>query len=398
MSFLLNHVYADNNHNCLVRNNRGSSNEAENYDYNIKSGKRCHILKSLELRPGKFIGFNNGKSCDFDSNTNIIEHYREGLVAVETVIKNGKNIKLSCETDYELANTTKNTVSCNDGVLNIAFLGCQSLGDIPAKIVFKAVAGDNTIKLKSEVDNDCVIDWGDNTATSACPNDGTATHRYAKAGDYNVTISGNRFWGFTSCDSSHTNKGIKKLISMGKWNNSITSMYYAFQHCMILEEISPDALKYLVNLTDLKGAFEDLPLIKSVSADLFKYNTEVTSISSTFYKNRLTSVPADLFKYNTKVRSFAGLFAQSTSLSSVPADLFKYNTEVTNFNDVFLNVPLTSVPADLFKHNTKVTGFIRVFAGCKQLKCSDIAAASVNWPNWNAEGVAMDNSTLDCKK
>ncbi|MDR0571633.1 MAG: hypothetical protein LBG48_02145, partial [Rickettsiales bacterium] len=245
------------------------------------------------------------------------------------------------------------------------FLGCQPNDNLPAIIEYQAVAGDNTLYLKSGgSDNDCVIDWGDDS-TSACPN-GNTTHNYASASVYTITISGDRFAGFSSCDFSHTDRGIKRVISMGKWSNDITDMSNAFNYCRILAEVSPNAFKYL---------------------------TKVTDFSDTFTRANITSIPADLFRHNTEVESFYRVFSYNP-LTSIPANLFRYNTKVKNFNGTFEGTALTSVPADLFMYNTEVESFSFLFSNVVSLRCSDIEAAAVNWPSWNGGGY---RSTDGCK-
>ncbi|MDR0571789.1 MAG: hypothetical protein LBG48_02965 [Rickettsiales bacterium] len=57
--------------NCLIyNNNRNSSNLEENIDYNIKKGKNCKVLRSLEVRPSKVIG-SLLINCTFNPNTDI---------------------------------------------------------------------------------------------------------------------------------------------------------------------------------------------------------------------------------------------------------------------------------------------------------------------------------------
>jgi hypothetical protein len=382
------------------------------------------VLKSLDPRPGKFIGFKEDiNSCVFDSHTDIAEEYREGLTAANTTIKNNNNITLSCMDGYSLINTTKNMVSCSDGVVNVDFLGCKVSNNIPARIVYQAVAGDNNILKFKSGDNDCNIDWGDGSNTTNCPDIGDVSHNYAKAGDYNITISGNRFWGFNGCNVEHTDKGIKKLASMGRWDNNITSMENAFYECTILTEISPDAFRYLPNVTNFVNTFYYATSLVTIPIDLFRYNTKVNSFSGVFYLaaslasipddlfrynpevteffavfngSSLTSIPIDLFRYNTKVTSFNWAFARST-IASIPKDLFRYNLETINFRAVFFETPIDSIPEGLFDFNKKAINFSYVFHNCPNLKCSDITAAATKWPRWNAGGVDMTEAVTYCK-
>jgi hypothetical protein len=236
-------------------------------------------------------------------------------------------------------------------------------------------------------------------------------------------ISGNRFWGFNGCDSSHTDRGIKKVMSMGKWSNDITDMSNAFKYCRTFVEVSPYAVKHLVNVTSFSNVFAYTSLVSvsedlfrynvnvtnfdsvfdndnsliSIPENLFKYNTKVTTIDAVFYRTAITHIPKDLFRYNAGITNFGSAFV-GTLITSIPEDLFRYNINATDFSHTFYDaVYLTSIPEDLFKYNGKVTIFNDVFRKCFSLKCSDITAAAKNWPRWNAKGVNMTNATYDCK-
>lgn len=116
--------------NCLIyNNNKNSSNLEENIDYNIKKGKNCKVLRSLELRPSKFIG-SLLINCTFNPNTDISSEYRDGLASSTENIKisDEGTLTLSCKEGYKLSNPSKNTVTCNKGILAIDFEGCICSG------------------------------------------------------------------------------------------------------------------------------------------------------------------------------------------------------------------------------------------------------------------------------
>jgi hypothetical protein len=318
MSFLLNPVYADNNHNCLVRNNRNSSNPAENYDYNIKSGKHCHVLRSLELRPNRFQGFHDESeppvgSCAFNSRTDLGDE-SDGVTPVSKLLTNGEWLILTCISSegYEMFKEGRDKVRCVDGSLRIEFDGCR----IPAEIVFRA--DDDSIFIFKPGSNDCIIDWGDDFELQDCPEGGGLVLHPYDSGDHTIKIIGNTFWGFGGCEET---LGIKELHSMGKWKNNIKDMSEAFWTCLVFDTVYPDAFKHLTEVKNFKGAFGYTSLT-SIPATIFQYNTKATSFGDAFLSTGLTSIPEDLFKNNTKASNFGNTFGGNPLLFSVPSGLF----------------------------------------------------------------------------
>jgi hypothetical protein len=253
---------------------------------------------------------------------------------------------------------------CSDGALTAEGTpGTKVCKDyIPAHILYAATGTNDGIVINNYSDsdynnggvNDCTIDWGDGK-TSVCLK-GNNPHTYSSAGNYHIRIYGEKFIGFcfdtetAYCGSAVANSNyqpkLKKLYSMGKWNNTFKGLQTAFGYAGNLNEISKNTFKYL---------------------------TEIVSFENTFYNcSNLTSIPAGLFDYNTKIKIFYSAFERCANLTSIPADLFKYNTEVTSFSYVFKN--------------------------CTKLSCSDITSASTNWPRWNASGVTMTNAASNCKQ
>jgi hypothetical protein len=304
--FLPSPVYGSNNTSCLVRNNRGSSNPAENYDYNVKSGKHCQVLRSLELRPNRYQGVADVPegSCSFNSDSDIVVEEREGLNPVSTTtISNGGELVLSCAGEYEMFRKDRNKVGCVDGSLNIEFDGCR----IPAVFVFRDSEDGNGFRIKNG-SNDCIVDWGDGSEPSDCLSPDNSLHYYTSAGDHTAKIIGNTFLGFDGCYDSR----IKKIYSMGKWKNNITDMTGTFVGCDFLDYVHPDAFKYLTEVTSFQGIFDGCYSLTSVPSGLFANNKKVESFSYAFSFSGLTSVPSDLFEVDFESRPSFGSMFEST--------------------------------------------------------------------------------------
>jgi hypothetical protein len=298
--------------------------------------------------------------------------------ATGTVAKLG----ITCSSEYSLDTTKKNdyiyTCSSAGQWIADATPGNKTCG-IPAYIVYAGTTdGTSGIMFSGLIgngqQNDCMIDWGDDSTPTTCPTTCTTstgcavTHTYASAKDYDIKIYGTKFTGFYFYGNSTYAAKVKKVVSMGKWTNTITSMANAFHGCTILSEVSATAFQYLTDVTTFSYAFYGCTTLTTVPASTFQYSTLVTDFSYLFYNcTNFTTIPANLFKYNTKVTTFYAVFI-TTGITSIPADTFRYNTLVTDFSLVFYNcTKLTSIPTDLFRYNIKTTTFYHAFVYCYAL-------------------------------
>ena len=251
------------------------------------------------------------------------------------------------------------------------------------------------------------INWGDGSDTTIVkgvelPNQAIASHKYASAGNYTVTILSDQAdptqkqMPQISFYCGDENKQLKTILTpfpnMGatnfsyclyrctglqsvpadlfRYNTQATNFRYCLYRCTGLQSVPADLFKYNTQATDFVFCFFGCTGLQSIPADLFKYNTQATNFSQCFYRcTALQSVPADLFRYNTQATNFSYCFYDCTVLQSVPADLFKYNTQATNFSFCFRACTgLQSVPADLFRYNTLVTNFSYCFYACTGLE------------------------------
>jgi hypothetical protein len=286
----------------------------------------------------------------------------------------GAEYSFKCSDGALAAEGTPGTKACN--------------GYIPAHILYAATGTNDGIVIKSSTFdynngdvNDCAIDWGDGK-TSVCLN-GNNPHTYSSAGDYHIRIYGEKFMGFCFnhsnnaelyCGSDYTfnpnyQPKLKKLYSMGKWNNTFKSLQSAFTDAENLNEISKNTFKYLTEVLDFGETFSGCSSLTSIPAGLFDYNTKVKIFYSAFERcANLTSIPDDLFKKNTEVTSFRFVFSNCPKLTSIPTGFFDNNKKVEDFSFAFYGWGIESIPANLFKVHDKVFGFSGTFRDCKNLK------------------------------
>ena len=315
------------------------------------------------------------------------------------------------------------------GALNetIEFCTLDLNGDPFVFNVSVAASQSVTLPFTSTGYYNATVDYGDGSGVLPITayNDANATHIYASAGDYDISIRGYihgfsvnnntafrsivnevKSWGdlrirkldFYGCnnlglipneslpstlvDISNFNRGTSIVfIPSGLFDNNInvTSFTYAFLGCTGLTSIPADLFRYNVNVSTsgFYGTFLGCTNLTSIPADLFRYNVNVSTSGfyQTFYGcTGLTSIPTDLFRHNTLVSTFGfyQTFYGCTGLTSIPADLFRYNVNVSTsgFYGTFYNCSsLTSIPTDLFRHNTLVStfGFYQTFRGCSSV-------------------------------
>jgi hypothetical protein len=263
-------------------------------------------------------------------------------------------------------------------------------------------AGNFTLPLRSGYTYNMTVSWGDGTADSTVTayNAASATHNYAAAGTYQISITG-------TCGAWYINNiaAIKaKLTKVIDWGSvgfatlglesafygcsnltvlpstpivaaaGLSSLKYLFLNCTGLTAIPSGIFDNLTGVTTFQGTFSGCTgLTGSIPVDLFRYNTAAYdyAFQSTFQGcNHLTgAIPTDLFRYNTTVRNlaFVSTFSGCTGLTgSIPTDFFRYNTNARSFQNTFQNCSgLTgSIPAGMFNYNTLATDFSSVFSGC----------------------------------
>ncbi|MGI6573490.1 MAG: hypothetical protein ACOX19_08825 [Fermentimonas sp.] len=220
------------------------------------------------------------------------------------------------------------------------------------------------------------INWGDGASQTinkyaSLPDVAIASHTYAGAGTYTITIYSDQ------PDPSnvqmpqitfHDYGGEKNLTAILDPfpNMGATSFQSCLSGCTKLTSIPEDLFRYNTQVTIFTFCFSDCTGLTTLPEGLFRYNSEVTQFTASFMGcNGLTTIPEGLFKYNTQVTSFDTCFGDCVGLSSIPEDLFLYNTQATYFGECFCSCEsLTSIPAGLFRKNTEVIYFDACFNRC----------------------------------
>jgi hypothetical protein len=224
------------------------------------------------------------------------------------------------------------------------------------------------------------INWGDGASQTinkyaSLPDDAIASHTYAGAGTYTITIYSDQpdpsnvqmpqiKFNRTNYKNQLLTAVVTPFLNMGAQNFDD-----CFNNCVQLATIPTDLFRYNTQATSFEGCFSFCSQLTSISADLFKYNTQATSFEGCFkFCPTLTSIPSNLFKNNVQANSFSNCFKNCKGLTAIPADLFKYNALVNDFNSCFQNCNLISdIPANLFSNNQAATSFSYCFAGCAAL-------------------------------
>ena len=224
------------------------------------------------------------------------------------------------------------------------------------------------------------INWGDGASQTinkyaSLPNETIASHPYAGAGTYTITIYSDQpdpsnvqmpqiKFNRTNYKNQLLTAVVTPFLNMGAQNFDD-----CFNNCVQLATIPTDLFRYNTQATSFEGCFSFCSQLTSIPADLFKYNTQATSFEGCFkFCPTLTSIPSNLFKNNVQANSFSNCFKNCKGLTAIPADLFKYNALVNDFNSCFQNCNLISdIPANLFSNNQAATSFSYCFAGCAAL-------------------------------
>ena len=292
--------------------------------------------------------------------------------------------------------------SVTNNVVGIGFLTEWTVsGDTTARTITLPLIQNRT---EGALAYNCIVDWGDGTATSTVTtyNDANRIHTYASNGTYQVKITGTmEGWSF---NNGGDKLKITKVVNWGVSGvfNGFKYLLGGFYGCTNLTSIGTGKIlasgtgvltqgfyqtfygcKFTTIPTGLFDnhtalttqsffqTFTNCNLITAIPVDLFRYNTLVTTnvFNGTFYGcSSITTIPTDLFRYNTLITTsaFTTTFFGCTSLTEIPTDLFRYNTEVSTsgFYQTFRScTPLTVIPTDLFRYNTKVStsGFYDTF-------------------------------------
>lgn len=257
------------------------------------------------------------------------------------------------------------------------------------------------------------VDWGDGSAvqtfSAAYPK-----HKYAKAGVYNVAISGvvtqislNNLGVMKPDPSEPTNAAafqerMAYLTAVKAWGNTgLTTLASAFSGNRNLQYVAPDTEGAFSKVASVSKMFEqkenkDYPPMGTLTIDpgLFKFiptnvaptqlfyyaltMTEIpegildpfaqtTTVEGCFYKAGISEVPESVFDKLTMLTSVKGVFQSCAGLKSVPGNLFANNKKLSTFDMAFHSSGMTTIPENLFANNTEATSFLQCFYNCTSL-------------------------------
>ena len=200
------------------------------------------------------------------------------------------------------------------------------------------------------------VDWGDNSTTTLTPSSFTnstsldATHDYASAGTYTVTITAPAsVWHSLYLMSCSTHNATST-----NWNNKTLPIYW-FR--MTLKEI-------LDPLPDIAG----VSLFTALKPGSNVEGTDtLASFAYLFYSSNLVTIPDRLFAINSDAVSFQGTFWNS-KLNAIPLNTFFNCNYATNYDHCFYGTAITTVASGVFNWADAVTDFSYLFYGCKSLK------------------------------
>lgn len=252
------------------------------------------------------------------------------------------------------------------------------------------------------------VDWGDGTTAeytaggSYLLNRPAIWHTYAKAGTYDVSITGNfrkiRTTGYLNNNfvvnnayvkdkdgtilGEENNYGMRNhLTSVIAWGNTkLTDCYIAFRGCENLSSIPMyDTTNSFEDVTDFSYMFhrcsslKSLPFNENTNRGLFSNCKKATTFECTFYNcTGLTSaIPVKLIDGCSEVTNINYMFGGCNNLTgSIPFNMFSGLTKLQKANGVFdncmnLDGELSGI---LFKDCPNVTDISRLFYNCTKLR------------------------------
>ena len=231
------------------------------------------------------------------------------------------------------------------------------------------------------------VNWGDGTTTSET---GSATHTYAAAGSYNVSISG----GLTRINLGSDSANAQKLTHIIQWGDtSWTSMASAFRGASNMVHVATDTPD-LSGVTDMGMTFAGAT---SFNGDVSGWDvSKVTDMDWTFWN--ATSFNGDISAWDvSKVTDMASMFYDATSFNG---DVSAWDvSNVTDMREMFYTA--TSFNGDVSGWDvSKVTSMHSMFLGATSFN-GDVSAWDVSkvtdmrWMFYGATSFNGDVSAWD---
>ena len=240
-------------------------------------------------------------------------------------------------------------------------------GGLPIKIRVNT-GEDGNVVLPISKEEDCVVDWGDNTTTANKGN----KEEGIKVASVNNNIRVANAQRPNGIEHTYTEKNVEKTVTISGSVKKITTnkpIYATQEKILEIEQWGETGLE----MVDLSGC-TNLRKIASPSkksfANLLNYEDEFGKTLYITFKNctSLKEIPSDLFKYCNNAIGFLATFAECTSLTTIPEELFANCPNAVDFGHTFRNcTSLTSIPQKLFDNCQKVESFYRTFYNCTNL-------------------------------
>ncbi|AUP78544.1 BspA family leucine-rich repeat surface protein [Flavivirga eckloniae] len=184
--------------------------------------------------------------------------------------------------DY--TNPVEFTVTAEDGSIQKYTVTVKSNPSTAFITTWKTLRNNEFITIptyKGETYN-YTVNWGDDT--TSINQTGDATHGYATAGTYTVSITGD----FPRVYNNGSSSISRRIQSVEQWGNQVwTSMQFAFMGCRDLQINASDAPD-LSKVTDMSSMFENVTSFNGNNISSWDVS-EVTNMSSMFRDVTLSS-------------------------------------------------------------------------------------------------------------
>ena len=259
------------------------------------------------------------------------------------------------------------------------------------------IPADNTV-IKLPVQGtglNITVDWGDGTATETVTTQ-FPTHTYAKAGVYEIAVTGEcPEWGYSSYSLPGRTSNYytyTQYLTKVKQFGELNATKYGFTYCEKLTEVSGDNLvtdKTFEKVTSMAYMFNFCSGLTTLDASNFN-TSNVTNMSWMFqYCKNLISL--DLSNFDTsKVTDMSYMFSYCNSLTSL--NISNFNTSnVIGMTWMFYDCRnLTSLDLSSFI-TSKVTSMLYMFSNCSSTTSLDVS-------NFDTSKVTnMKNMFSNCK-
>lgn len=253
----------------------------------------------------------------------------------------------------------------------------STVGSIPFISTWKTTSANEsiTIPTNSAYTYDYVVDWGDGSTSTG--QTGNATHQYATAGTYIVSLSGD-FPAIHFASSPHSNK--LKIRTVQQWGNiQWKTMNKAFQNCRNLtaSEGKPD----LSQVTDLRDMFNG-----AINFNGNISNWDVSTITT------MNGMFANAYDFNKNLNAWN--VGQVTDMQYMFYSCYAFNGNISNWDvsnvtkmrQMFQNA--RSFDQDISAWDvSKVTRMDGMFAGAHKF--------NRNLSNWDISNVTTMNTMFN---